>query len=78
MMYRYADYLKLDTSAKASTLSFTDSADISDYAADALAWAYEKGIMTGKTGNRLDPKGYATRAEVAKVISSFAKVASEK
>ncbi len=78
MMYRYAKHLKLDTSAADTTLSFADSADVSSYAAEALAWACEKGIMNGKTGNRLDPKGYATRAEVAKVMASFAKFASEK
>lgn len=74
MMYRYAEYLKLDVSTKSDASVFTDSADISSYAKTAVAWAYENGVMTGKTGGRIDPKGNATRAEVAAVVTRFAKL----
>lgn len=78
MMYRYAEHLKLDVSVTDTSLGFADSADISSYARTALAWAYEKGIMTGKSGNRIDPAGHASRAEVAAVMTRFASFASGK
>lgn len=53
---------------------FSDVTEISQYAQPAMAWAYEKGIIFGKGNNILDPKGLATRAEVAKIIVNFIKV----
>ncbi|MBQ2890283.1 MAG: S-layer homology domain-containing protein, partial [Clostridia bacterium] len=34
-------------------------------------WAVANGIMNGKGGNLLDPKGEATRAEVAAMMQRF-------
>jgi hypothetical protein len=53
---------------------FNDYIDISEYAKSALAWAYEEGIISGKGNKNLDPKGIATRAEVAKILSSYLEV----
>ena len=78
MMYRYAEHLGLDMSVSNTSPDFADSANISSYARTAVAWAYEKGIMTGKTGGRIDPAGHASRAEVAAVIARFAKLAVNK
>lgn len=50
---------------------FSDASEISKYAQAPMAWAYEKGIISGKGNNILDPKGLATRAEVAKIIVNF-------
>ncbi|NLK36674.1 MAG: S-layer homology domain-containing protein [Epulopiscium sp.] len=50
---------------------FNDVDDISEYAKNALAWAYKEGIIACKSNGMFDPKGMATRAEVAKVIESF-------
>ena len=44
---------------------------VSGYARAALAWAVENGILYGKDGNRLDPKGTATRAECAALLWRF-------
>ncbi|WP_312654311.1 S-layer homology domain-containing protein, partial [Aminipila sp.] len=52
--------------------SFKDAFDISDYAKQAFAWAYQQKIISGKGDNSLDPKGLATRAEVAMMITSYA------
>ena len=49
-------------------LTFADAAQISDWAADAMKWAVENGILTGKGNNTLDPQGNATRAELAAVL----------
>ena len=48
--------------------SFADGASAADWAADALRWAVDEGILTGKDGNRLDPAGTASRAEVAVML----------
>ena len=36
-----------------------------------MNWAVEEGIMRGKTNNSLDPKGSASRAEVAALLQRF-------
>lgn len=71
MMYRYADYLGYDTSERADLSSFSDASFISDYALEAMQWANAKGIITGKSDGRLDPNGYAVRAECATIILRF-------
>ena len=50
---------------------FGDRGQISTYQAEcALGWAVANGIVSG-TGNRLNPRGTATRAEVAAMITRF-------
>lgn len=56
---------------------FSDNGEISEYAKPAMVWAYENGIITGKGNKKLDPKGIATRAEVARVLNSYMEI-SEK
>jgi len=51
--------------------SFKDAEEISAYAQNALAWANQKGIINGKCGTLLDPKGPATRAEAAQIMQNF-------
>lgn len=36
-----------------------------------MQWAVGAGIIQGKPGNVLDPKGIATRAEIAVMLSRF-------
>lgn len=54
-----------------SVQSFADQIAVSDYAAGAVAWARESGVITGRDGNRFDPQGYATRAETAAILYRF-------
>ncbi|MBR6523369.1 MAG: S-layer homology domain-containing protein [Clostridia bacterium] len=51
--------------AKGEITTFDDHADTSDWAREAKAWAVGAGIINGKPGNKLDPNGTATRAEIA-------------
>jgi len=67
-LYRYAGLPE-----HSSTTSFDDNDKISNYAIDAISWATENGILNGKENNMLDPQGFATRAEVATMISRFIK-----
>lgn len=71
MIYRYADYKEYDTSGKASLDSFSDVEQISAFASDAVKWAVKSELLSGKTETLLDPKGNATRAECAAIISRF-------
>lgn len=50
--------------------SFQDQAAISVYAVSALNWAVGEGLMQG-TGDKLEPTGSATRAQVAAMLRRF-------
>jgi hypothetical protein len=50
---------------------FADEADISDYAKEATRILFEAGLISGRPGNVFDPKGRATRAEVAAVLHRY-------
>lgn len=52
-------------------LAYTDSWKVSDYFWDAMCWATEQGILKGKGGGVLDPKGYATRVEIAQMMLNY-------
>ena len=73
ILYRYAQYKKYDVSVGEDTniLSYDDAQSISSYAIPAIQWACGAGVVTGKSGNKLDPKGNATRAEVAAMLMRF-------
>ncbi len=73
MLYRYAQNKKYDVSVGEDTniLSYTDAQTIAQYAIPAIQWACGAGVMNGKSGSKLDPKGYATRAEVAAMLMRF-------
>ena len=51
--------------------AFPDSAEISGYAANAMAWAVENGLFRGDETGRLNPKNTATRAEYAIILMRF-------
>ncbi|MDO4515543.1 MAG: S-layer homology domain-containing protein [Bacillota bacterium] len=50
---------------------FTDAEAVSDYAADAMRWAVETGLISGVDNNTLDPQGNATRAQLATILMRF-------
>ena len=65
MLYRYAGSPQVTGT---ETGNFTDETAIANYAASAMLWAVQQGIITGKTEKTLDPQGFATRAEVAAML----------
>ncbi len=67
MLWRYAG----SPAATSGTLPFADADKASDWALEALRWATENGIINGKGGGILDPKGYATRVETAQMLKNF-------
>jgi fermentation-respiration switch protein FrsA (DUF1100 family) len=66
MLWRYAG----KPEATQTSLAFTDAAEVSDYAEEALLWAKESGIVQGDN-DILDPKGNATRAQAAAMIMRY-------
>lgn len=73
MMHRYAENFKnYNVSDTADFDRFEDAQSVSAYAEEAMKWAVGTGIITGKdNGTRLDPQGYASRAECAIIIQRF-------
>ncbi len=52
-------------------IPYYDAGRISNYAWEAMCWVTEQGYMQGKGNGILDPKGYATRAEVAQLMKNY-------
>lgn len=68
ILYSYAQKTKNDTSFTTTKyFSFTDTSSVSSYAVEALQWATTHGIING-SDNKLNPKGAATRAQVAQIF----------
>ena len=70
ILYKYAAYKGFDITAKADISAFDDASEISDWALTAVEWANANGFINGYD-NKLNPKGYATRAEAAAIIYRF-------
>ena len=75
VLWRYAKSKSLDVTVGEDTniLSYLDAFDISDYAYPGLQWACGDGLMSGKPGGYLDPRGSATRAQTAAILERFMK-----
>jgi hypothetical protein len=72
IMYRFAKEYGFFTGNKAALSAYTDAADVSYWATEAMQWAVGNKIITGKTATTLDPAGKASRAECATIIMRFA------
>ena len=71
ILFRFAAYRGMDAVTLRENLSsFQDQAAISTYAVSALNWAVGEGLMQG-TGDKLEPTGSATRAQVAAMLRRF-------
>lgn len=70
ILFRYAQKLGLDTSARADLSGFPDGGKVSAYANDAIRWAVAEGLINGSDGKLL-PQGNATRAQVAAILMRF-------
>lgn len=68
IMYRYAQYKGMDTSAHADLSNYTDNASISAYAREALSWANATGLINGMSTTELAPQAQATRAQTAAIL----------
>ena len=74
IMANYAKKLGYDLPKTLRAVTFADNAQISSWAKDAVRAMQQVGILAGKANNCFDPKGTATRAEVATVLRRFVKI----
>lgn len=71
ILFRYAKVCGYDVSARAELTAYADAAQVSTWAGDAMRWAVASGLISGRSGAQLAPKGEATRAEVAVILMNF-------
>ena len=73
MLWRYAGYLGMETSAGTSTslYAFNDAPEWSAWAEDALAWAVGAGLLRGTDQGLLDAKGPITQAMTFTMLARF-------
>ena len=68
ILYQYAQITGNDTSfTEEGWNAFSDCEAVSDYAQISMKWAVSHGVLAGFDG-KLNPKGTATRAQVAQVF----------
>ena len=72
ILWRYAGSPEVEIGA-----SFADENDIASWAASAVDWAQGSGYVSGVGGNRFDPDGTATRAQVAVILMRYDQAQTE-
>ena len=72
-LYRYARYKGSDVSDRADLSAYADSAGIAGYAVEAVEWANAAGLVNGTSQTTLSPRGTATRAQAAVILTRFSR-----
>jgi hypothetical protein len=78
LLYRYTQWSdagngtsRTPSPTDANLSAYTDAETISDWAQEAMAWAYANGLVTGRTPTTLAPKIPANRAEAAMLLQRY-------
>ena len=71
ILYNYADWAGYDVRGSVSLGSYIDADSASTWAVEALEWAIDAGLISGRGNGILAPAGTATRAEVAQIFMNF-------
>ncbi len=71
VLYNCAVLEGFSTDGEADFSRFTDAANISDWAVDAMNWAVANEIVVGTDNSELLPQTLITRAQAAQIIISF-------
>lgn len=71
ILMNYSAWKGEDTNARADLSAYSDAASVSAWAADAMGWAVEEGLIKGMSETTLVPEGSATRAQVAAILERF-------
>lgn len=74
IMANYVKKMGYDLPVAHEAVTFVDNAQISSWAAKEVRAMQQAGIMAGKDNNCFDPKGIATRAEVATILRRFIEI----
>ena len=70
ILYRYAQFKGYDITEAGSLSGYNDASSVSNYAKTAMRWAIGHHIVSG-TEKGLEPKGTATRAQIAVMMKAF-------
>ena len=73
VLFLYADYLSEQRTYYTDLSAFSDVNEISAYALSYVKWAVRNGLLEG-SGGKLNPKGEATRAQIAAILRRFEKM----
>ena len=71
LLYRYAQLMGYDNSAREALSSFPDAGTVSGYAQEPMQWSVANGIVAGTSAGTLNPTGTATRAQFAVILYRF-------
>lgn len=71
ILKNYAAYKGYDTSEAADLSKYSDLAEVSTWAAEAMKWANAGGLINGLPDGILDPNGSATRCQIATILMRF-------
>ena len=71
MLVRYAQYKGDELTYTEEKPVFADAKSVSKYARDSVRLMQNMGIVNGRGGNKFAPKAFASRAEIAAVISRY-------
>lgn len=71
ILFRYAQYKGVDTSARTDIARYVDSNLVSSYAMDAMRWANSIGLISGTSTSTLSPAQNITKAEAAAIFMRF-------
>ena len=71
ILYRYSQFKGYNITSLSDISSYDDAGSVSDYALVPMCWANANDLITG-IYTRLEPRGRATRAQVATILSRFA------
>ncbi len=77
ILYRYAQFKKLDVSKTEELSKYGDASSVSSWAQNAVKWANAVGFIKGTTAVTLSPNGSMTRAQAATVFMRFCKNAEK-
>lgn len=71
ILYRFAQYKGYDVTGTSDLAAYADGSSVSGWAAEAMSWAVDAGLISGVGGNQIAPTGTATRAQVAQILMNF-------
>ena len=71
ILYRFAQYKGYDVTGTSDLTAYADGSSVSGWAAEAMSWAVDAGLISGVGGNQIAPTGTASRAQVAQILMNF-------
>jgi len=68
ILFNYSEFIGVKLSGIKIYQGFSDNHHIGDYAKKSVELLFKAGIFAGKPENKFDPRGQATRAEMATIL----------